>query len=88
MSRHHDGLTQLLARLEELQHPLVDLVRIIATAALTRTESRGGHWRADYPTQDPNQGVRNAWRLTPTPHRPGQRDRTHWTKDHLLHVDA
>jgi L-aspartate oxidase len=27
--------------------------RLIATAALQRRESRGGHWRSDHPATDP-----------------------------------
>lgn len=38
------------------EHELANLTllgRLMAQAALTRTESRGGHYRADYPTTDP-----------------------------------
>ena len=31
---------------------LLDLAEIMVTGALTRTESRGGHARRDYPTRD------------------------------------
>jgi L-aspartate oxidase len=44
--RSADGLSRLL----DSPHPLV---RLIARCALTRTESRGAHQRADYPERDP-----------------------------------
>jgi L-aspartate oxidase len=37
---------------------LLPLARLTATAALARTESRGAHWRHDYPDTDPAQRVR------------------------------
>jgi L-aspartate oxidase len=39
-----------LERLREAEHPLV---RMIADCALLRTETRGGHCRADFPDRDP-----------------------------------
>ncbi len=43
--RDGDGLAQLL----DDPHPLV---RLIASAAIARTESRGAHWRLDFPASD------------------------------------
>jgi L-aspartate oxidase len=43
--RDADGL----ARLRRARHPLA---RLVADCALARTESRGGHFRADYPVED------------------------------------
>ena len=37
---------------------LLPLARLTAAAALARTESRGAHWRDDYPDTDPAQRVR------------------------------
>jgi L-aspartate oxidase len=45
LERDHDGLTELTAD----PHPLV---RLIAHAGLTRTESRGAHQRRDFPGTD------------------------------------
>jgi len=33
---------------------MIDAARIITHAALERKESRGGHYRSDYPNHDPN----------------------------------
>jgi L-aspartate oxidase len=45
-----------LRRLERDEHPLV---RLIAASALTRTESRGAHQRADFPDRDPRFDLRH-----------------------------
>jgi L-aspartate oxidase len=66
MQRTQTGLTTLLDTLDHVDHSLAPLIRVIATAALARTESRGGHWRADHLNTDPAQATRTAWYLTPT----------------------
>ena len=52
--RDEAGLTALITLLDRLEraHPgtlAVQAARLIAEAALARRESRGGHWRSDYP---------------------------------------
>jgi L-aspartate oxidase len=39
---------------------LLPLARLTAAAALARTESRGAHWRDDFPETDPAQRARRA----------------------------
>lgn len=86
--RDHDGLTQLLAELEDIAHPLADLVQIMATAALHRTESRGGHWRADHPTTDSAQAARTGWRFATAHNTSAQPIDVCLPQEISLHVDA
>ena len=58
--RQSDGLRYLLSELEQmgkgpdyLSQNAILVAQLIATAALLRTESRGGHYRADFPEKDP-----------------------------------
>lgn len=61
------GLTEALAILADLEshcermsiRNMVTAGRIIAAAALLRTESRGGHYRSDFPEPDPAQARRS-----------------------------
>ena len=63
--RTRDGLEQAVARLDAAaaapldatpegrrHRNLVTVARLIARAALRREESRGGHFRADFPARD------------------------------------
>lgn len=65
--REETGLRRVLAELDavageaerNLRSRIVHTVaKMVATAALIRTESRGAHYRADFPLSDPNQARR------------------------------
>jgi L-aspartate oxidase len=59
--RNDDGLKAALRIMRELAsgagsprfHNMLAAARVITVAALLRTESRGGHYRSDFPDQDP-----------------------------------
>ena len=65
--RDADGLTQALDHIADMEEKagaseqmlnMLAAARLIATAALLRKESRGGHFRADCPASDPAQAHR------------------------------
>ena len=56
--RDRTGLTRLLDEIDELraghgETPALVAAKLVAAAALDRTESRGGHYRSDYPLAAP-----------------------------------
>jgi len=63
VERDEQGLRKALRRIEELEKTAEKVTRsylnmttsatLVAAAALRRTESRGGHFRTDFPEQDP-----------------------------------
>jgi L-aspartate oxidase len=74
LARDERGLEHALSELHRLDTPsrvaernMLLAARLIARAALERTESRGGHWRADHPESDPQQQYRRFLRPTPAP---------------------
>lgn len=74
LERDADGLAQAIAALDALPHPadaeaggLLDIARLTVLAALAREESRGAHFRTDFPEPDPAQARRTCWAAdTPT----------------------
>lgn len=71
VERHGEGLEAALETLGTIKDNAINLsVRnmalaawIVTASALLRTESRGGHSRADYPETDPGQARRSYWTL-------------------------
>ena len=68
--REHQGLARALSRLHEWRNlpelggearNLADVGALVAQAALDRRESRGGHYRSDYPESDPALQRRRFW---------------------------
>ena len=60
MVLQNNDLSYNMEFIESLQvRNLVDCLEIIATSALARTESRGGHYRSDFPLTDNNHWLRN-----------------------------
>ncbi|MEN8040171.1 MAG: L-aspartate oxidase [Actinomycetota bacterium] len=69
IARDERGLERALEQLAALDGPPSDsstVAALIAAAALERTESRGAHYRADYPELDSTLAERS--HMTPTPH--------------------
>ncbi|MFN4000946.1 L-aspartate oxidase [Microcella sp.] len=64
LERNGDEMADFARELEDARpaddeaRSLLPLARLTAAAALTRTESRGAHWRDDFPDTDPAQRVR------------------------------
>jgi L-aspartate oxidase len=72
--RDERGLTHAIAEIERCEREagtternMLLVARLVATAALERTESRGAHWRADHPYSDPQQQTRRVRRPEPAP---------------------
>ncbi len=72
--RNDGGLRDLLSLIDDLTPQLgasiegrnLALVgRLVASAALARTESRGGHYRSDFPAPDHRMAHRTIVRSTP-----------------------
>lgn len=69
--RNRNGLVQALTVFSALEPGcrttsvanMLSAAKLIAAAALRRTESRGSHYRADYPDTDPAQARRNYFTL-------------------------
>ena len=72
--RSRRGLTRALLQLREIADlaaqgdtqlsNMVLAARLVTASALMRTESRGGHYRRDFPEADPQQALRSFITLT------------------------
>lgn len=62
---------------EHEDRALLDLARLVALAAETRTESRGAHARTDHPDTDPAAPASYAWVADHTDARPAERTGEH-----------
>jgi L-aspartate oxidase len=71
LERDEDGLRQALDVIERVERAgggepallnMIAAARLVTAGALARQESRGGHWRSDYPTTDA-QGIRTMMTL-------------------------
>jgi L-aspartate oxidase len=70
--RDADGLKHALAEITRIEHDnacppqmrnMATAALLVTAAALRRTESRGGHFRADFPNSDPAQAKRRFMKL-------------------------
>ena len=63
------AVAELRPRLEStlIGRNLLDVAEIVVRAALERRESRGGHYRSDYPEPDPGPPVRTTVTASPRP---------------------
>ena len=64
VARDHQGLTSALSQIQKMEaqyqgsienENMLTAAKIITAAALKRTESRGAHYRRDFPSQNPSQ---------------------------------
>jgi L-aspartate oxidase len=68
VERTADGLKRLLRSLQERPAGEALPASLAARAALLRRESRGAHFRADFPSADPSWQGRILWRRNAAPH--------------------
>ena len=68
LERDADGLADAAGRLDALPMPadaesagLLEVARLVVAAAAAREESRGAHFRSDFPDSDPTLARRTCW---------------------------
>ncbi len=74
IERDAAGLRDMLSVAAHHADHSAELATMMAMAALARTESRGAHFRSDYPDTDERQRSRSAW--LPSSSQPTHRERT------------